>query len=49
MTQEQHNLLVQLAQQGLQRLSEQATAALQACAPVPPENEKEAVQKAPKG
>lgn len=33
MTPEQHATLVQLAQQGLQRLAEQAQAALQACAP----------------
>lgn len=34
LTAEQHNVLVQLAQLGLQRLTETATTALQACAPV---------------
>lgn len=37
LTAEQHNVLVQLAQLGLQRLTETATGALQACAPPPPE------------
>ena len=39
MTPEQHATLVQLAQQGLQRLAEQAQVALEACAPPPPVTE----------
>lgn len=41
LTAEQHNVLVQLAQLGLQRLTETATAALQACAPVAPQQQEE--------
>jgi hypothetical protein len=37
MTPEQHNILTQLAQLGLQKLTDDASAALLACAPVPPE------------
>lgn len=39
LTAEQHNVLVQLAQLGLQRLTETATAALQECAPVAQQQE----------
>ena len=37
MTPEQHSLLAQLAQLGLQKLTEDASAALQSCAPEVPE------------
>ena len=44
MTPEQHNVLSQLAQLGLQKLTDDAKAALQSCAPVvePAESEGDA-------